>query len=115
MRTSMLLDEVVRILDATPRELDPEAKYSGEARAIASYVKNHKVNHSNVFDIIAIMWPNCTMRIAEDEQRGEFVTDYAQQQSESEEITAYNVTFEDDSQGIVVSQRGRSIDWIVVS
>lgn len=112
MNLSMLVDEVSRLLDATVRELDPNADYSPMARAVASYVKNHKVNPRNLFDVIEVMWPTAKMWVREmtPQEKGEWAG-YAP--NEGDAVMVYDVQLPDESMGIIVVVRGLSIEWIV--
>ena len=98
MKTSYLLNDVMMLIwDGADRDLPKEAQ------AIASYVKTHRVNAENVFEVINIMWPEAKMTVRKD---GEGI--------EPGSIW-FDVNFEDGSQVMVNANKGIGDSLEVVS
>lgn len=95
MQTSVLFNDVMLLLWDAHVEGDEVPK---EAIAIAAYIKNHRVNAENAFEVLRIMWPNAKMQ---PRPIGEGVT------SDSPSEVWYDVQFEDGSQVLLQSLAGQ--------
>lgn len=116
MSMSQLCEKLVRFLDATVQELNSNEVFEPTVKALGSYVKNHKVNHHNIFDIIDVLWP--TAHISVRDWQGDISNDwtsYVSDHDQEDSLVVYDITFTDGSSGIIVSARGLSIDFILVS
>lgn len=104
MRTSVLLDEVMLLL-GNPKavENDIGETPSKQAQAIASFVKNHRINVKNVFEVVEIMWPEAEINIRE-----KFMDyyDYVESDANKKSFAVYDIIFKDGSQGVIISWRG---------
>lgn len=116
MRASVLLDQVVECLDATVRELpSPQKSYDPIVKALASYVKNHRVNHQNIFEIVNIIWPDAVkMELLPREEANDWFS-YLTQEIDEASFAVFRVVFPDNSSGVIVSSRGLSIDFEVLT
>jgi hypothetical protein len=82
-----------QILDGAPRPA-----VSAIVRALASFVKNHRVNHENAFEVLCLLWPTARMSLRKLEDGDEPFSD-----DPSEAI--FDLVFEDGSQAMVISKR----------
>lgn len=116
MQDSHLCDGIVRFLDATVRELNPAEQHENIVKALGSFVKNHKVNPQNIFEIIEILWPESEMYESDltGDGAGDF-SSYISEKRQQDSLIVYHVIFPDKSSGYVVSTRGLSLDFVVVS
>ena len=94
MKCSILLDYTMRVIWGDVEEDTPK-----EAVAVASYVKNHKVNPENALEVVRIMWPGAKLDpyipTGDEVRAGSFEC----------EVWFY-ATFPDDSRSLIVSKRG---------
>ena len=91
MKQAQLFDSTMAVLwDSVAGPTNPVA------RALASYVKTHRVNAENGFDVLRLLWPDAEMTA-----RASFtpVTD-----DESE--TQFDVKFPDGSSVLLIGHRG---------
>jgi hypothetical protein len=106
MQQSILIDYVMTALWVTAgdgRTLVDKDDLPKEAVAIASYVKTHRVNTDNVFEVIRIMWPKAKLSVKR--ELGEW---------DKAETVLYDVTFPDKSQGLVASMDGIGTEYEVI-
>ena len=115
MSMARLCEKLVRFLDARVQELNPNEVFEPTVKALGSYVKNHKVNHHNIFDIVDVLWPEAHMSVRDWQKDNDDWTSYVSDHQQEDSLVIYNVTFPDNSTGIIVSARGLSIDFIPVS
>ncbi|MBS0369051.1 MAG: hypothetical protein JSS57_07620 [Proteobacteria bacterium] len=90
--TSHLFSDVMLLLWSDPKD---HLDVSREATAIASYVKNHRVNAENAFEVLQIMWPEAKVLV-----RRDAVLD------DDPERLLFDVSFADKSQAIVGAVKG---------
>ncbi len=88
MKTAELFSQVMMIL------WDGEEQPTREAKAIASFVKTHRVNAENALEVRLIMWPDSNISIR---MPGESIA--------QGEIW-FDVTFEDGSQCMIQADDG---------
>lgn len=67
------------------------------AKALASYVKNHRVNHENAFEVLNILFDGCSITPRKDD---------AGVTCDDESDVWYDVLFADRSQVLLMSRRG---------
>lgn len=96
MPTNVLFDAVMGLLwnNSEPDAGSPPPPK--EAVAIASYVKNHRVNAENAFEVLRIMWPDSLFQPRCNH------TPFGDDPSE----TAVDVKFVDGSQVLIIARRG---------
>lgn len=90
MKQSDLFDQVMSLI------WENDAPSNKEAVAIVSYIKNHRVNAENAFEVLAIMWPDSTL----------IVRPPGQGVSENPAEVWYDLQFSDGSQVLLLSMRG---------
>lgn len=99
---------------------DSFADIQVEVTALTSYVKNHRVNHKNLFEVVRILWPQASMssRPVGDTDH-EFLIDFAGDEDTYNQlvkaIVSFDVTFPDGSQGIIYSVNGIGEEFWLVS
>ena len=123
MNTSELCDQVILHLNGiTPAEEQPDYNPPSLVKAVSSYIKTHRLNVHNVFEIFDVMWKDAEMTVRE-------LGDYNRAQESAwvkflnveEEIEAaksmviFDVKFPDGSMGIIVSGRGIGVEYIHVA
>lgn len=93
MQCSVLLDFTMRSLWG-----DSDVDLPKEAVAVASYIKNHKVNPENALEVVRIMWPESKFEphIPAEDVAGDI----------AECTVWFYVTFPDGSRSLVVSKNG---------
>lgn len=104
MKTNAIFNAVMDVLwDNAPDLNSLGGRQSGfpepgkVARALASYVKNHRVNAENGFEVLALLWPEASMSLRRD----------AEQFDHDDRSTAwFDVKFEDGSQVLLIATRG---------
>jgi hypothetical protein len=97
MTTAELFREVMMIL------WNGDLLASTEARAIASYIKNHRVNAENAFEVQAIMWDK-PVRLVKDAETA--MSDYPVPRTDYPEDSHHIVLFDDESQVIITARNG---------
>lgn len=103
MKTSNLFDGVMSLIWD---EGGAKETASTEARAVASYVKNHRVNSENACEVLEIMWPQAIMK---PRPNGEGVT------CDDPADVWFDIQFEDGSQVLMMTRRGIGTSLGVVS
>lgn len=92
MKTSELFNDVMALLWSDPKD---RLSVSREAEAIASFIKNHRVNAENAFEVIGIMWPTATVVVRDNATL-----------DDDPERSLFDVKFADGSQALVGAIKG---------
>lgn len=143
MSQAVLCDEVVRTLFNDGTDPDTlELEYPTEAKALASFVKTHRINirKLNVIDVIHILWPPFELdwnKLKDEDQLKHLIeanpprfrvrelkdtlkaVDISQRsQSALHErdlkanVVVYDVTFPDESSGMVIVEDGIGVEYL---